>query len=379
MATSIRTYLSDELLARRTGKAAVRAVLRDSRLTGFQCVIGARSKVFRLRLHQGCVTLGRWPMVTAEDARAKALELLRSLAQGQALPVKAQVASLAAPTLADVLADYLDTKRLKASTVRDLRNRLNVHCADWLALPVTAVTPEAFEARYRGIAGASAANAVARYLSALVNFANARHGLELENPGARLRKLDGLRTVRPKDRMVPDTKQAAWSVAVAALADRDAASVLRFLALTGARLNEALRLTWADVNVEAGTVRFRDTKNGTDHVLPPGPHLRALLVARWQAADGHGRPVFDVSESRLRRSVAEVVQAIGLPWSPHDLRRGFVTLAQRTLNDLATVKRLVNHSAGGDVTTRHYLRLSVEDLRAPMARIEAAFLALWGR
>ncbi|HMW43371.1 MAG TPA: hypothetical protein PKW88_12585, partial [Plasticicumulans sp.] len=46
---------------RRTGKAAVRAVVRDSRLSSFQCVIGARSKVFRLRLRlrRGCVTLWR--------------------------------------------------------------------------------------------------------------------------------------------------------------------------------------------------------------------------------------------------------------------------------------------------------------------------------
>ncbi|HNG49325.1 MAG TPA: hypothetical protein PLP08_07000, partial [Plasticicumulans sp.] len=58
MAASMRAYLADELLARRTGKAAVRAVVRDSRLSGFQCVIGARSKVFRLRLRRGCVTLG---------------------------------------------------------------------------------------------------------------------------------------------------------------------------------------------------------------------------------------------------------------------------------------------------------------------------------
>ena len=59
------------------------------------------------------------------------------------------------------------------------------------------------------------------------------------------------------------------------------------------------------------------------------------------------------------------------------MRRGFVTTGQRTLNDLATVKRLVNHSAGGDVTTKHYLRLSVEDLREPMQRIESAIFKLW--
>ena len=91
MAASMRAYLADELLARRTGKAAVRAVVRDSRLSGFQCVIGARSKVFRLRLRlrlrRGCVTLWRWPMLSAEQVRTKALDLLRDLAAGRQLPM----------------------------------------------------------------------------------------------------------------------------------------------------------------------------------------------------------------------------------------------------------------------------------------------------
>ena len=55
------------------------------------------------------------------------------------------------------------------------------------------------------------------------------------------------------------------------------------------------------------------------------------------------------------------------------MRRTFVTVAQRTLNDLATVKRLVNHSTGGDVTTKHYLKLTVDDLRKPMQQVEDAF------
>ena len=40
---------------------------------------------------------------------------------------------------------------------------------------------------------------------------------------------------------------------------------------------------------------------------------------------------------------------------------------------MATVKRMVNHSVGGDVTMKHYLRLSVEDLRESMQQVEDAF------
>lgn len=378
----MRILLSDAFLRSRQHRPGARVIVHDSRVTGFECVIGARTKTFRLRTRAVSALLGRWPVLTADEARAKALDLLRRVAEGEA-PANVRAAQVARPTLGEALTDYLAAKSLKASTARKMRERLRCQCADWLLLPLDAITLKVVQERYRSIDSTGSANEVMRYLSALFNFVAARDGVALENPVARLRKLDGLRELKPKDRMVPDAKLPAWSAAVAALADRDAADTLCFLALTGARLSEALHLTWADTDLEAGSVRFRDTKNGTDHALPLGRHLQALLCARRNQATSRTNPlaadapVFGLSETRLRRAVAEVVAAIGLPWSPHDLRRGFVTTGQRTLNDLATVKRLVNHSAGGDVTTKHYLRLSVEDLREPMQRIESAVLKLW--
>ena len=120
--------------------------------------------------------------------------------------------------------------------------------------------------------------------------------------------------------------------------------------------------------VQALTLRLLVDRGELDRLGHPryGSRIRDLI------GEPLDRPNLELLRRYVRQEllrdprVAEVVQAIGLPWSPHDLRRGFVTTAQRTLNDLATVKRLVNHAAGGDVTTKHYLRLSVEDLRTPM-------------
>lgn len=75
--------------------------------------------------------------------------------------------------------------------------------------------------------------------------------------------------------------------------------------------------------------------------------------------------------------VQHLVNQLQFKWSPHDLRRTFVTISQRTLKDLATLKRMANHSVGGDVTMKHYLRLSVEDLREPMQQVEDAFDGLY--
>lgn len=378
----MRAKLSDDYLGARAFQPGKRTIVHDVRLPGFHVVIGAHTKTFRLRTRRVNATLGRWPLLSAQEARLKAIDLLRRIEAGEELrPRRGRMPEVqpapAAPTLRAVITDYTTTKQLKPRTAKDYAATVRLYAPDWLDAPVTGITPPVFEAAFRAIGKPAAANLFARIVSALVNFASTRHGLSLVNPVTRLRALDGLHEVKPRDRLVPDRQQGAWSAAVVALDDRDAADALRFLALTGCRLGEALRLTWADVDLAAGTVRFRETKNGSDHVLPLGLHLRALLAARRASAGSGAGAVFPVPEARLRAAVGAVVKASGVAFSPHDLRRGFVTTAQRELRDLATVKRLVNHAAGGDVTTKHYLRLSVDDLCAPMQRVEAAFLRLW--
>jgi hypothetical protein len=71
--------------------------------------------------------------------------------------------------------------------------------------------------------------------------------------------------------------------------------------------------------------------------------------------------------------VEHLVNQLQFKWSPHDLRRTFVTTAQRALKDFATAKRMVNHGVSGDVTMKHYLGLSVEHLREQMQLVEDAF------
>jgi len=66
-----------------------------------------------------------------------------------------------------------------------------------------------------------------------------------------------------------------------ALEGRDpcAFRLTKFAFLTGARLSECFNLTWADVDLEAGTVRLVDTKNKDARMLPMSTPLRSFLEA----------------------------------------------------------------------------------------------------
>jgi integrase len=73
-----------------------------------------------------------------------------------------------------------------------------------------------------------------------------------------------------------------------------------------------------------------------------------------------------------KRQVQQVADRSGVPFTLHDLRRTFITVAEGLDIPLFAIKRLVNHSMSGDVTAG-YIVSDVERLRAPMDKI-AAFL-----
>ncbi|MFT5186421.1 MAG: integrase [Porticoccaceae bacterium] len=384
-----RFLLSDSSVARVNCSGHARQVIHDSHLVGFQMVAGARSRVFRVRLRGSYRTLGHWPVMSAEEARAAALDALRarlgvvprpnvSRVEGSSLSELAPIVrpkEKPVPTLQAVFNEYRKTRKLKSSTADDYQRVFNRYSHDWLAMGWLSIASGAFEKRFNEVSVKSKAqaNQLARIFSAVWSFASAKYGVTAINPTLRLKAMGGMHHIKPKDGTVPDVMQPKWWAAVEALDDREAAAALVFIALTGCRRGEALKLKTSDIDWHANTVTFPDTKNGSAHRLPLCRRLYAFLRVHCVGREG---VAFDVTVRRIELTVDGLAKQLGFKWTIHDLRRTFVTVAQRTLNDLATVKRLVNHSDGGDVTLRHYLKLSVEDLRRPLQQVEDAFEGL---
>jgi integrase len=86
--------------------------------------------------------------------------------------------------------------------------------------------------------------------------------------------------------------------------DLNAWRFVRFAFLTGCRLAEAERLKWKDIDLEAGTLTFRDTKNKSTRVLPITPALKDLFAEIGPKAAGE--PVF---LSQVGRAYSEVPTA----------------------------------------------------------------------
>lgn len=139
-----RFLLTDSSVARVNCSGHARQVIHDSHLVGFQMVAGARSRVFRVRLRGSYRTLGHWPVMNAEEARAAALDALRArlgvasradVARVEVAPLPepvkvAKPKTKPAPTLQAVFNVYRNTRKLKSSTADDYQNAYHQHHKD---------------------------------------------------------------------------------------------------------------------------------------------------------------------------------------------------------------------------------------------------------
>jgi len=115
-----------------------------------------------------------------------------------------------------------------------------------------------------------------------------------------------------------------------------------------------------DVDLQAAKVIFRDTKNRKDHTV----HLsRQALEIAQRHAEGKAPSdmLFPLSDPRKR--LAAINERAGVKVSPHSLRATFATIAEGLVS-YATLKRLVNHAAAGDVTSEFYIGMGEAQLRA---------------
>jgi integrase len=127
--------------------------------------------------------------------------------------------------------------------------------------------------------------------------------------------------------------QSSSPPALAALAD--------FMFLTGARISEATRLRWRDVNLSQRSALIRQTKTGMEH----SAHLPNDLILALANIPGDRHPdarVFGYADRHLAwRAWSRAIKAAGIEYyHPHCCRHGFATSLLRAGVDVVTVAKL---------------------------------------
>jgi integrase len=200
----------------------------------------------------------------------------------------------------------------------------------WQNTPVRQITASAIRdsasVLYPGCGGATWNRHVIVPTQAIINYAAER---ELCQP-IRIRRF---KTERHEK--VPADWQ--WVQSFMAVADPLYAALAAFLFLTGARISEALAVTWKDVDFPNRRVRIEQTKIGHTR-LANMPH--ALIVALANLTDREDR-VFPLTRGAAGNKWPRLIAAHGLQhFSFHALRHGFATsMLQAGVDPITVAKR----------------------------------------
>ncbi len=363
------------------------AFLWDGELRGFGLKVepgGTRSFVLQYRTAERIkrrMVLGRHGVITLDQARDMARIALGKVAEGldpsdetRAKREGKSVGAICDWYLEEATAGrLLGRKRvpIKPSTLYMDRSRIETHIRPLIGRrAVSALTLSDIEkmqidiaegktARARGdgrgratVGGRGAGARSVTTLHSIFNHAK-RHGLIESNPAAGVRKF-------PESRRDRRLSRKELQILGSALREADAIehpvglAVIRLLALSGLRLNEAQALQRGWV-AEDGFIAFPDTKSGAQ-TRAIGPAALALIAAQ-PGVDGNahvfpsdgGRGHFIASDGVLGR-VARRAGLEGL--TAHVLRHTFASIAADLGFSELTIAALLGHAAGS-VTSRY--------------------------
>ncbi|MHB8623494.1 MAG: integrase arm-type DNA-binding domain-containing protein [Sulfuricaulis sp.] len=204
-------------------------ILRDTELKGFGLRVtagGAKSFILEKRI-KGRVrrlTLGRYPGITAEQARKEVQKLLGNIITGHDPVAERAQARIQGITLAQAFDDFLKTRaNLKERTKYDYRRLMKVAFPNWAKKPLTSITKDLVARRHGELGearGKAYANLSMRFLRALLNFARAQYedpsgnSILFDNPVARLTHTRAWYRIDRRQTVIKPNQLPAWYQAV---------------------------------------------------------------------------------------------------------------------------------------------------------------------
>ena len=129
--------------------------------------------------------------------------------------------------------------------------------------------------------------------------------------------------------------------------------ILKLGLYTAQRPGEITRMRWEDIDFKENIWTIRNTKNGTDHIVPLSRQVQDILLVRkmerlqdewvfWSRSSKRGY----VSASSVPRSMVKKLSGV-TGWTSHDLRRTGRTIMARLGIEPHICERVLNHAQGG--------------------------------
>lgn len=374
---------------------AQRYIAWDAALSGFGVRVEASGrKTFICRYRSGGVrrqyTIGRYGVLTPEEARAEARRILGAVVLGDD-PAGVRQEDRKAIRFADLVDAFLQDHgpKLKRRTREDYQSALSKH-----AVPaVGRMRAETITARdlntlhLKLIDRPYRANRVMAYIASVYSWASKNGYLPKGcNPAKDVKRFreegrERYLTAEELDRLgstlrLAETSGLPWDIkaegdrikhvpkiAQVVIYPPQVTGAIRLLLFTGCRLREILRLRWSEVDLEKGLLFLPDSKTGRKTVILNGAAISVLSSLDRICA--YVVPGSDLSKPRhdLNRPWNHIRSAAGLEdVRIHDLRHTFASIGAGANFGLPVVGRLLGHASA--TTTQRYAHLADDPARS---------------
>ena len=172
-------------------------------------------------------------------------------------------------TLSDLIERFLDHPSLKDKTKLNYRPQLKWWISQLGEHKLVDITPDKISRSRDGLLKKgfqkSSTNRYVAALSSAYSMAVKEFGWIDTNPCSKVRKLS---EPRGRTRFLTDDERERLLISCENSNAKELLIIVLLALSTGARKNEIRWLRWDDVNVQTGTVIFRETKNGTIRSVP---------------------------------------------------------------------------------------------------------------
>ena len=331
------------------------------------------------------VTVGRHPLIGAEQARQRAALIITRIKAGEdpvPLPLAAKFAG--GPTVTDLARRYLEEHvavRCKPKTARTTRSVVNRHIVPALGrLPLAAVERQHVMELHEKLCETPAmANMTVKTLTHM--YALARDwGIAPEDCHP-CRSIP-MNPKRSRERFLTDAEFTRLGQVLDEVSGKGsrvsagAVATIRLLMLTGCRRNEILTLRWEHVDLDAAEIHLADGKTGarTVHLSPSAVRVFEALLRKpgnpWvipgNKPDTHMTDIDGSCEVIRTRAGLHDVRI-------HDIRHSFASRALALGEGLPIIGRLLGHRQVE--TTARYAHLARDSVTKSAERISISIAA----
>ena len=314
------------------------------------------------------ITVGRHPVLGAEEARQRAALIIARIKAGEdPVPLPLPAKHHGGPTVADLAVRYLERHvavRCKPKTQRTTRSVVNRHIVPALGrLPLAAVERRHVMALHESLCGTPAmANMVVATLSHMYGLAADWEMTpeDCDNPCQAI----PANPERKRERFLTDAEFTRLGQVLDEVSGNSsqisagAVTTIRLLMLTGCRKTEIMTLRWEHVDLDRAEMRIVDGKTGsrTVHLSPSAVGVLKALprepgnpwVVPGAKPGTHMTDIYTAWQSIRARAGLDDVRI-------HDIRHSYASRALALGEGLPIIGRLLGHRQAE--TTARYAHL----------------------